>query len=198
MHSSKEVFVLKYEINAANCTSRRIESKPSSWSSVSSSTHYYMSKCRVLLQLWLRVIQILGKMDQGAKFVSKEAPLSSLLLPPKRGPAPLESTFAFFSWVPFLPFLPQSGGEEENEILVAGQRLEKEKMKIVKEVPWDYWVRTLWRQNILCLGSLAEIWKTFSHRPLLLSQGLFCFQMTFGNVWRQFELSIWGRGAHGN
>lgn len=40
-------------------------------------------RCRAPFGLWLKVVQILGKMDQDSKFVSKTTPPSSCLLPPE-------------------------------------------------------------------------------------------------------------------
>lgn len=50
--------------------------------------------CPLLQGVQLKLLQIVGKMEQVANSFSKAMPLTSALLPPKRCLAPLESTFS--------------------------------------------------------------------------------------------------------
>lgn len=93
---------------------------------------------------------------------------------------------------------PGSWGEEENEIRVSGQRLEKKRKweQREKEAPWDYWVRTLGRQKIMCVqGSYLKFGTLFPRDQHFLTRGHFASRRPLAVSGDSSDCHIWGRGA---
>lgn len=113
--------------------------------------------------VWLRVVQLLGKMKQEA--VSLRQPLSSSLLPP-RNDRPIGK---HLSWA---LFWPSSQGELKSwyraEIRERPSSNRQEK-KRPETIGWGHWRR----KGYVFLGSPIESWNPFPQRSGILNQGQF-------------------------
>lgn len=113
--------------------------------------------------VWLRVVQLLGKMGQEA--VSLRQLLSSPLLPP-RNDCPIGK---HLSWVLFW-----SSSQRELKSWYRAEIRERpssnrEEKMLPETIGWGHWRR----RGYGLLGPLIEIWNTFPQRSGILNQGQF-------------------------